>query len=179
MTIMIKLLTTLAAVLAISTLGPACSPTTEKPAGGSPSAPAITSIPGEVWTAKPLPQFTPTPAPAAAACKPASQALIDQVDAHLARTGQTLADAFVVDSPEGYQYVGGNIMEGETKNSSADVWIAQDGWVIYALSGSAREETPQLADARDLGLSAGDEYGQAVQECTITAERARNAAGGR
>lgn len=108
---------------------------------------------------------------------PAPQDLVDQVNAQLAPSGQHLMDTFVVDSPEGYQYVGGNIMEGETKNSSADVWIAKDGFVIYALSGSAREETPQLGDGRDLGLSAGDEYGEPVMGCTVAAERARNAAG--
>lgn len=121
----------------------------------------------------------PLPArPASAACIPATSEIVDQVNANLAPTGQTISDVFVVTSPEGYQYVGGNIMEGETKNSSADVWVAQEDFVIYALSGSAREATPQLADGRNLGLSAGDEYGEAVMTCTIQAERARNAAGG-
>ncbi len=95
------------------------------------------------------------------------------MNSYLAPTGQTLADTFVVESPAGYTYLGGNIMEGETKNSSADVWIAEDGLVTYALSGSAREETQELEDGRDLGLSAGDDYGLAVQECTIAAFRAR------
>ena len=144
------------------------------------SATPITSNPGEVWTSKPAPQFPPNPAPAAPVasdCTPASPELVDQVNAQLADTGQTLSDTFVMTSPEGYQNVGGNIMEGDKKTSSADIWIAKDGFVVYALSGSARDETPQLADGRDLGLSAGDEYGQAVQECTIQAELARNAAG--
>lgn len=134
-----------------------------------------------------MPMTTPPAPPVAAAptgpvvatevpesCTPASQELVDQIDGHLGPTGQTLADTFVVVSPEGYQYVGGNIMEGDTKNSSADVWIADEtGFVLCALSGSARDETPQLADGRNLGLSAGDEYGQAVQECAIASYRAR------
>ena len=123
-------------------------------------------------------EVVPLPArPASADCVPASQDLIDQVDAHLDPTGQHLVDAFVVTSPEGYQYVGGNIYEGQDKNSSADVWIAREDWVVYALSGSAREATPQLADGRNLGLSAGDEYGEAVMTCTIQSERARNRGG--
>lgn len=174
------ILAAISAVLAFGLLGhlvTACS-SQEKPAASSAEdTPTRTS---------PVPMTTPSAPPVAAAptgpfvatevpesCIAASQDLVDQIDGQLAPSGQTLADTFAVMSPDGYVYVGGNIMEGETKNSSADVWVAKDGFVVWALSGSAREETPQLADGRDLGLSAGDQYGQAVQECSIAAYRAR------
>lgn len=123
-----------------------------------------------------VPQRTPTTATPIAECAAADPDLVAQIEGQLGGD-HTLADAFQVDSTEsGYLYVGGNIMDGETKVSSSDVWIAEDGFVLYALSGTAREMTP-LADGRDLGLSAGDDFGLAVQDCTQVAERARNSGG--
>ena len=153
-----------------------CGSSEETAATSSVDAPTRTS-PISMTTPS-APPVASTPAPALATevpewCEGAPQDLVDQVNSYLTPTGQTLADTFVVESPAGYTYLGGNIMEGETKNSSADVWIAEDGLVTYALSGSAREETQELEDGRDLGLSAGDDYGLAVQECTIAAFRAR------
>ncbi|PRC43896.1 hypothetical protein C6A85_000000102995 [Mycobacterium sp. ITM-2017-0098] len=177
------LLQAIAGVLAFGLLGhavTACGSAEEKPAASSSSADAPTRTSPIPMTTPPAPPIAaPAPAPALATevpadCTPASQDLVDQVNAQLAPSGQMLADTFMKVSPDGYIYVGGNIMKGETKTSSADVWVANDsGLVLYALSGSARYETPSLADGRNLGLSAGDEIGLAVQECSIAAYRVR------
>ncbi|CKH13029.1 hypothetical protein PXH78_09280 [Mycolicibacterium smegmatis] len=74
-----------------------------------------------------------------------------------------LTDAKVVTTPDGALYIGGNIVDSSgTKVSSADVWLL-DG-ALWALSSDARKRTV-LPDGRDLGVSAGDEYGSAVQDC--------------
>lgn len=138
------------------------------------AAPATTTAVAQPTA--PVTPAQPPPVPVLPAnCVVASQDLVDQVNAQLG--GPTLSETFVIESPEDYTYVGGNIMEGDKRLSSADVWIAQEGFVTFALSGSAREYTPRLGDGRDLGLSAGDEYGQAVQECTIAALRIKQAGG--
>ncbi|GAB4586930.1 hypothetical protein [Nocardia sp. IFM 10818] len=61
-------------------------------------------------------------------------------------------------------WIGGHIMDGDRRVSSADVWVA-DGPLLVSLSGGARRNST-LLDGRDLlSLSAGDEEGIAVQNC--------------
>lgn len=165
------IITALLGIGLLSQIVTACGSADEEPTASSSQSSVFAPVPS---TAPPI--AAAPPAAPAAGCDPAPADLVDQVNGHLAANGESLIDTFVVTGIDGYVYVGGNIVEGDTKVSSADVWVAQDGFVLHALSGSAREHTP-LADGRNLGLSAGDEYGQAVQDCVIAAERARNSGG--
>lgn len=86
-------------------------------------------------------------------------------------TGLTLGPSFVETSPDGDVYVGANIMRGEERVSSADVWVLRNRQP-YALSSDARSRSA-LADGRKLvdsgkrKLSAGDQYGAKVQDCVV------------
>lgn len=113
----------------------------------------------------------PPPATAAptSTCADAPAAVVQAIEGSLIDSTQTLTNTFSVTTGH-LTYIGANIMEGETKASSADVWVAQGG-AIYAVSGSARDMS-SLPDGRKvLDVSAGDEWGQQVQECVIAAGR--------
>ncbi len=109
---------------------------------------------------------TPTTVAAASAevsdCVPVPGDLVSIIN------GQLVADYRIsapraLHAPAGV-YVGGDIVAGSgTRVSSSDVWLYRDA-AMYALSGSAREFS-SLPDGRSLG-SAGDEYGEVVQECS-------------
>lgn len=123
--------------------------------------------------------IAPPPTGVAANCSQPPSSVKELIDASFAND-ERLQDVFAVNGPDGIVYVGGNIMGDDgVKVSSADVWlvIRQPGsYDVYSLSGDARRRT-LWPDGRDIA-SAGDEYGTAVQDCVIKAERARNAGGG-
>ncbi|MFC3964058.1 hypothetical protein [Nocardia jiangsuensis] len=170
------------AVLAIAALS-GCA---DEPA----ATPTTTTQPPVTVTTRPLATTTPTPQPSAVApqpsaavptppgCDPAPADAVASISAAFSDRSNMLADAYAITAPGGVVYIGGNIMQGTTKVSSADVWAVRNG-SVYSLSGDARRRTT-LPDGRDaLDASAGDDYGTKVQGCVTTAERARNRAGGR
>lgn len=106
-----------------------------------------------------------TTAAAQASCRPAPDQLTTIIASSLNDSGLSLGPAFVVSAPGGLTYVGANIMRGDTKESSADVWVEKDG-AVFALSGSAREYSLLPDGRRITDASAGDDYGIAVQNCT-------------
>ncbi|MFE7798988.1 hypothetical protein [Nocardia sp. NPDC057440] len=138
-----------------------------------------TGNPVAVTTTPPLPTRTTTTAPAtkpslptAPAVAPTPHGRCNLVPDHiLARINNAFADRshqlgtpYALDGADGLVWVGGNIMQGDTKVSSADVWVVS-GFTIYALSGDARRRTA-LPDGRHvLDVSAGDDDGIAVQAC--------------
>lgn len=133
-------------------------------------------VPEEDAVAVPSPAAPSAAAPAAPAddCTEAPAALVKAVQTHL--DGFTLDDTFVVRG-ESLVYLGANVVRPDgQRESSADVWVATNeaGADLAALSGSARNDlTPNLPDATDppYSVSAGDEFGMAVQQCVITASR--------
>lgn len=142
---------------------------------GSASSTRSTSATAETTTAAAPTTTTAVaaPPPATAAptsnCADASLATVQAIEGSLIDPTQTLANTFSVTTGD-LTYIGANIMEGETKASSADVWVAQ-GSAIYAVSGSARDMS-SLPDGRKvLDVNAGDESGQQVQECVIADSR--------
>ncbi|WP_156161654.1 DUF732 domain-containing protein [Nocardia vulneris] len=108
----------------------------------------------------------PTTAPAPTArgrCQPAPDGVVSTINGAFKNSAYRLADVSAIQVGE-LLWVGGNIMNGATKVSSADVWISK-GPVTYAISGDARRQTT-LPDGRDvLNVSAGDDDGIAVQGC--------------
>ncbi len=141
------------------------------------AAPTITKDPRptvmSASTARPA-----APTTSAVNCDPAPDQYVVAINAAFSNSAETLADVFAVSAPGGLIYVGGNIMQGTTKVSSADVWVAR-GASMFALSGDARKRT-QLPDGRKLlNANAGDGYGTVVQGCVTAAERNRNQSGGR
>lgn len=119
-------------------------------------------------------------ASAPVACETAPSGVVGFLNAALSDGGYSLALAQQVTRPaNGDQYIGGDIMRGETRVSSSDVWLIREG-VPYALSSDARKLSG-LVDGRRLpgpkpttllGPSAGDEWGSGVQECVNAARRA-------
>lgn len=122
--------------------------------------------PTTTTTAEFVPEETATEETVAAQCDPAPDQYVAVINGSFTDSGLSLGPAYVVVGDDDVQYIGAHIMRGDERESSADVWVAQ-GPAVYALSGSAREYS-MLPDGRDvLGVSAGDEYGSAVQDCTI------------
>ncbi|HEY9311637.1 hypothetical protein [Williamsia sp.] len=78
----------------------------------------------------------------------------------------SLANLQALSAPGGLVYIGADIMRGEERESSQDTWVVEDD-VVYALSSSANEFTvlPDGRDLLDVNISAGDEYGSALQNC--------------
>jgi hypothetical protein len=117
----------------------------------------------------------------AIACESAPPGVVGYLNASLSNQGYSLANAQQVTRAEnGDQYVGGDIMQGDRRISSSDVWLVRGG-VTYALSSDARKLSG-VGDGRDLpgpkpamsvGPSAGDDWGFGVQECVNTARRGR------
>lgn len=111
----------------------------------------------------------PAPVPdegdVSAGCLAAPGDLVAQIEQAL-DAGQYLSATAAVEAPDGTLYLGGDIMraEDEARVSSQDTWALVDGG-LYAVSGSANEYS-SLSDGRDVpGISAGDDYGVALQEC--------------
>ncbi|MDF3284651.1 DUF2510 domain-containing protein [Gordonia sp. N1V] len=97
-------------------------------------------------------------------CEPAPDQVIAIIEGSLRDSTLTLANTAMVSVPGNLNYIGANIMRGLEKVSSADV-RAQKEAAIFSLSGSAREYS-LLPDGRHiLDISAGDDYGTAVQDC--------------
>lgn len=103
-------------------------------------------------------------------CESAPDGSVAFLNAALSNKGYSLANAQQVTAANGDRYVGGDIMRGGVKASSADVWLLRAD-VPYALSSDARKLSG-LADGRGLA-SAGDEWGSAVQECVVAAGRGK------
>lgn len=111
-------------------------------------------------------QTPPTAQTERASCDHAPETLQNTVIRNL-QPQMRLADAYTVRAGD-VIYLGANIIQGQDRVSSADVWVKADG-ALYALSGSANELS-DFPDARDeLGLSAGNKHGQRVQDCVIAA----------
>lgn len=125
----------------------------------------------ETYTPRPTtplpPPVTPTSTQAPIVCDVAPDALVATIAGSLNDSSLSLGPAFSVYSRrDGLTYIGANIMRGDERESSADVWIEDDG-AIYSMSGSAREYS-LLPDGRDVlpvMVSAGDEFGSQVQTC--------------
>lgn len=124
-------------------------------------------------TEAPEPPPSPSPVPIAA-CDTADANVVALVDAGLTDAEVSLDPGTAVVVQEGGRvYLGADILDAEGgRHSSQDVWIVEAGQV-WALSGSAREET-LFPDGRDLpdGPSAGSGGGRAVQECMTAGLRA-------
>ncbi|MQY31262.1 hypothetical protein NRB56_68710 [Nocardia sp. RB56] len=164
----------LVAIAALAVAGCADTPTSTLPTATrlptSAHPPAVTTTPA------PQPS---TAAPIPAGCQPAPADTVATISAAFPDPSYSLADVYAVTAPGGVlTYVGANIMQGTTKASSADVWVAR-GAVVYSLSGDARRRTTLPDGRKMLSASAGDDYGTKVQTCVTTAERARNQSGGR
>lgn len=103
---------------------------------------------------------------ATGACADAAPQLVTALEASL---DGTLDAAQMISGDDGI-YVGGHVMDGTTRVSSADVWYYPTaGPTIYALSGGARDLST-WPDGRDLGLSAGSTTGIAVIDCVTAAD---------
>ena len=128
---------------------------------------AETYTPPRTTTPLPPAPATPTRTRAPIVCDVAPDALVATIAGSLNDSSLSLGPAFSVYSRrDGLTYIGANIMRGDERESSADVWIEDDG-AIYSMSSSAREYS-LLPDGRDLLpvlVSAGDEYGSQVQTC--------------
>ncbi|WP_336819873.1 hypothetical protein [Gordonia sp. MMO-8] len=118
------------------------------------------------------PPITSTAAPE---CKAAPDATVALITAALTDSGLSLANAQAVDGEDGAVYIAANIMQGDKREHSAEVWATKDGKTV-ALSSNARSET-SLRDGRKLGLSAGDSYGSAAQQCVVADLRRQNRTG--
>lgn len=117
----------------------------------------------------------PAASDAAPDCKAAPEATVALITAALKDTSLSLANAQAVDGKDGAVYIAANIMQGDKREHSAEVW-ATKGAGTFALSSNARSET-SLVDGRRLGLSAGDTYGRAAQQCVVADLRRQNGAG--
>jgi len=114
-------------------------------------------------------------------CVPAELADLDAVQAALAGSGNTLADAFTVTDAAGYRYLVANINDAAGERlSSADIWIfdPEPGPLgpLFAASSSA-EEYSILPSAEN--LPAADPFGPdvyALTDCVIASAQLRNAA---
>ena len=150
-----RIVTALAAAASIAALG-ACSSPTDEAATSTPAAALAATTATDV------------------ACKDAPDKTVKLIEAALTTSGQTLANAQAVEAGD-VIYIGANIMEGEKREHSAEVW-ASKGAAVYALSSNARKST-SLPDGRKiLGANAGDQYGAAVQQCVVKALRKENGA---
>ena len=115
----------------------------------------------------PTAQETTTTTPRAASCATASETYVAVINASFKEQGLSLSSpAYAVEAPGGLTYIGANIMRGDIKESSADVWVARDV-AVFSLSGSAREYSTLPDGRRLLDASAGDDYGTEVQDCVI------------
>ncbi|APE36421.1 hypothetical protein BOX37_23600 [Nocardia mangyaensis] len=108
----------------------------------------------------------PTTAPSqgrSSRCVEAPDQYVAVIDAAFNDSGHSLGEPWAIRDGDRW-WIGGHIMEGERRVSSADVWVT-DGPAVFALSGGARRNS-MLVDGRDpLGLNAGDDIGLAVQSC--------------
>lgn len=137
--------------------------------------PSSTTAPTTTVTSVIAP-VAPAPAPAAAVpagCTPAAENYTTPIGGSLTDPTHTLANTYTVEGADDLVYIGANIMQGEKRVSSADVWVAK-GPAIYSLSGGARENSALVDGRKVLKVSAGDEYGEAVQKCVIAGMRAGN-----
>lgn len=102
-------------------------------------------------------------------CTAASEQLLAQIEAGITEAGLRLADGYIEQGEAGSQYFGANFFDEEGKRvSSADVWLLKGG-VVYSLSSDARSRSSFPDGRRSPGASAGDEFGQRVQDC-VTAD---------
>lgn len=135
---------------------------------------SATTTGATTYAAAPAPPTTArratSTAPAFAPGQPRSPRCVTAPDQYVAaingafnNSAYVLGPAWAIQSGK-YWWISANIMEGDRRVSSADVWVAE-GPLVFALSGDARRNT-MLVDGRDLlNLSAGDDDGLAVQAC--------------
>ncbi|PZT93644.1 MAG: hypothetical protein DI630_26760 [Gordonia sp. (in: high G+C Gram-positive bacteria)] len=104
--------------------------------------------------------------PAQVPCETAPDAYVAVIEASLTDSSLSLANLQSLTAPGGLLYIGADIMRGEERESSQDTWVVDDD-VVMALSSSANEFTilPDGRDLLDVTVSAGDEYGSALQNC--------------
>lgn len=134
-----------------------------------PAAATTTAI-----TPRVLAPTTQAPPPAARSTQTVSQLpcevppelYVSMIEAMLIDSSLSLANLQALSAPGGLVYIGADIMRGEERESSQDTWVVEDD-VVYALSSSANEFTvlPDGRDLLDVNISAGDEYGSALQNC--------------
>ena len=118
----------------------------------------------------PTPSMTVAETPAAD-CETPSPAIVSQIEASLKVVGRYLAQVQSVEGPDGTTYISANLMEGDKRVSPMVVW-ATKGAALYAVSSSAQDAS-QLPDGSVIGVSAGDQYGSAVQQCVLKEVRGR------
>lgn len=137
----------------------------------APSSAATTAAPIATTTASAPPAPAPTSVAAAvvpgaarsARCQPVPDRYLAIVNAGFTNSTYALANSWAINGSDGV-WIGGHIMDGDKRVSSADVWYAK-GPAVWSLSGGARRNS-QLPDGRHtLNLSAGDDDGIAVQGC--------------
>ncbi|WP_181063734.1 hypothetical protein [Nocardia nova] len=134
------------------------------------AAPAtVTAAPATTTAAPPAPLPTsaaPAVVPGASRsprCQPVPDRYLAAVNGSFTDSRYSLSNAWAINGSDGV-WIGGHIMDGDRRVSSADVWYAK-GAAVWSLSGGARRNS-QLPDGRHiLNLSAGDDDGIAVQGC--------------
>lgn len=140
-------------------------------ANSGPTTP-IVNVP--VQTGPVTPRTTATTPPAARStqtvsqlpCEIPAEAYVSMIELSLIDSSLSLANLQSLTAPGGLVYIGADIMRGDERESSQDTWVIKDD-VPYALSSSANEFTvlPDGRDLLDVNISAGDEYGSALQNC--------------
>lgn len=123
------------------------------------------AAPPPVQATPTAPTVATTTAPAPSRCTPAPDRLVEIINTSFTDSSYSLSNTAAV-SRGTVTYIGGHIMQGDTRVSSANVW-ASEGPSVYAVSGSARQYS-MLVDGRDLlDVNAGDEWGSELQDCVV------------
>ncbi|MEV0947851.1 DUF2510 domain-containing protein [Rhodococcus sp. NPDC049939] len=138
----------------------------EAPAPPAPAEAPAAEAPAPVEPpAAPRPVFNSDPR-----CAPADEALVALVASGLTKAGQDLINGTVIQD-DGLTFLGATTVDstGKMKNRS-DVWVISDS-LPYSSTGGARNGTSWPKASSALGVSAGDERVQAVDECVVNITR--------
>ncbi|WP_155976831.1 hypothetical protein [Nocardia sp. 348MFTsu5.1] len=122
--------------------------------------------PTAATTFTPPPATTPTLTVANVACEAAPDAYVSAIEMSLIDSSLALENLQSLEAPRGLVYIGADVLRDGERESGQDIWVVKDD-VIYALSGSANKLSilPDGRDLLDVNISAGDEYGSALQNC--------------
>ncbi len=123
-------------------------------------------LPAPTTFAPPPPAARSTQTMSQLPCEIPAEAYVSMIEFSLIDSSLSLTNLQSLTAPGGLVYVGADIMRGDERESSQDTWVIKDD-VPYALSSSANEFTvlPDGRDLLDVNISAGDEYGSALQNC--------------